>query len=390
MLATNDGTNFDVLDWYVNPQSQTTNSTVTSLFSNNTAYTRYYLMIPTTYNSGLLLANQFQWYMYSADGLPPVDLTDGTGSHLSSGTISGMVIANGIITEIHAAGTLPPLDISAYSNPAVVSGQSVGNGTYTVSVSSGNYLMTPFDSNNSTYYLSGGGYSAGAYSGSTSTTVGGTAVNGEWYQLQLPYAIVLQSYVIGAVDKSYSADSWVIAGSNDGSTWTLVDSKAAGSGSALTSFGNTTFTVSGTDSFVYYRLIAKSLIAQNSFALGTFFLSGGSLPAGGGGGGGGGGGTISGGGGTISGGGGGTVSGAIPMIGGTVTFAAHALPPIDISAYANPAVVIGQSVGNGTYTMSSSSGSDLMKPLDTDNSTYFISITRKSSNSYPFFSKRRF
>lgn len=62
------------------------------------------------------------------------------------------------------------------------------------------------------------------YSGTVTTTVSGSAVAGEWVQLQCPSAYNIVSYTV--TDSNQRASAWTIAGSNDASTWTLLDSRA--------------------------------------------------------------------------------------------------------------------------------------------------------------------
>jgi len=101
--------------------------------------------------------------------------------------------------------------------------------------------------------------SSGVYLGSTSTTVSGVAVLGEWIQLQLPQSIVLSSFIITPrrddVYDSRAPTDFVIAGSNNGSTWTQVYST---SGITWGSELPRDFAVSGTpSSYSYYRLITR-------------------------------------------------------------------------------------------------------------------------------------
>jgi hypothetical protein len=77
--------------------------------------------------------------------------------------------------------------------------------------------------------------STGLYPTNTgfSTNISGSIRYGEWIQLQLPTAIVLNSYTIQSPNFSsgvyYRRNpySWYIAGSNDGSTWTEVDMRSS-------------------------------------------------------------------------------------------------------------------------------------------------------------------
>lgn len=175
----------------------------------------------------------------------------------------------------------PPSTITglANTNPLTftVTGQTYGNGSYTLSASGGFDLGTVFDNNNSTYYnVVGYVESTGIYTGSTTTVVSNISYIGEWYQMKLPQSIVLQKYTIGAVDRTYSANSWIMAGSTDGSNWVLLDDRPDGTGVAtLVSFSNTEYSITNPQyRFIYYRMIARNTISRYLWAIGSFQLKG--------------------------------------------------------------------------------------------------------------------
>jgi len=108
--------------------------------------------------------------------------------------------------------------------------------------------------------LSNNAYTNGVYTGTTSTTVSGSAVAGEWLQIQLPGALAITSHALaprnGIGDRLPT--SYVLAGSNDGVTWTSVDARTGISGYMSNIF--TTFTISSnTTAYAYYRLIFRAL-----------------------------------------------------------------------------------------------------------------------------------
>lgn len=100
-----------------------------------------------------------------------------------------------------------------------------------------NNLWTPYDVN--------GNYTGGNNTFYT-TVIDGTTISGEWIQMQFPFSFALSSYTI------YSSDipkEFYIAGSNNGTTWSLVD---------YTVIPNTTtFTksISNTSFYNYYRMV---------------------------------------------------------------------------------------------------------------------------------------
>lgn len=128
----------------------------------------------------------------------------------------------------------PPATIQATGSGTTVSTSlndlPYGNGTYIVSASSrfnlqsGSSPWNAFDgsfanrwSSSNSLYLTG----TGAYLGTQSTLVSGVAQPGEWLQIQLPESIV-PSYFTLVEQNNINASSVVIAGSNDGVTWTTL------------------------------------------------------------------------------------------------------------------------------------------------------------------------
>lgn len=96
----------------------------------------------------------------------------------------------------------------------------------------------------------------GQYYGYYSTTISGSAYAGEWVQIQLPVGIPITSYTI------YNSSSWTgrapkdfkLAGSNNGTTWTLIDTQT-GITSWASSTTSLTFTPSTqTTAYTYFRL----------------------------------------------------------------------------------------------------------------------------------------
>lgn len=105
------------------------------------------------------------------------------------------------------------------------------------------------------YNVNAGSY--GQYTGSTNTTISGTSIAGEWIQLQLQNSIVISGYSICATDNyNRTPYTWYLAGSSDGSTWTLIDNKTAVS---FVAQQVKTFNLASTPaSYNYYRLVASA------------------------------------------------------------------------------------------------------------------------------------
>ena len=86
-----------------------------------------------------------------------------------------------------------------------------------------------FNTNNTIWTVSGVFYSDGNYTRSPATTtiIDGVSYAGEWLQIQLPQAIVLHKYsLLGRWNEiTRSPKLFYLAGSNDNSTWTMLDTQ---------------------------------------------------------------------------------------------------------------------------------------------------------------------
>jgi hypothetical protein len=150
-----------------------------------------------------------------------------------------------------------------------------GTGSYASNSSStlsSNYSWRAFDGSDSLLrWVSASTYIVNTpYSGTASTTVGGTVYPGEWLQIQLPQAIVLSSYSI--YPQSTNIPSiWNVFASNDGTTWTVVDQR--GTAPTLGQFNN--YTISGGPAaYSYYRIGCYQISLNTSFAIGELKLYG--------------------------------------------------------------------------------------------------------------------
>lgn len=174
------------------------------------------------------------------------------------------------------------------ANTQTVSGAGPGTGTYTLTYSStwefgGDYTGWNAFNNNSTgtpYHVasnnSNGFYNVAGYTGSTTTTISGTSYSGEWLQIQLPNPIVLSFYDLFPRESNASTQSckvWYLGGSNDGSTWTLVDSRSGVS--SWTANVPQRFTTASLVPYSFYRLVCNQTntnVNGNSWALGEWCL----------------------------------------------------------------------------------------------------------------------
>ena len=100
------------------------------------------------------------------------------------------------------------------------------------------------------WYSAVGLYSvSGLYIGTASLN----GIFGEWIMLQLPYAITLTNYqIIGdVITDTGSPYSWNLLGSNDGTTWTILDTKI----NTNTASGSALFAVSVSIKYSYFAII---------------------------------------------------------------------------------------------------------------------------------------
>jgi hypothetical protein len=151
-----------------------------------------------------------------------------------------------------------------------LTGYGYNNGTY---ISSASSIYSPnethynaFNQDNSTvsstnfWTTSQDSYSStnGSYLGTVSTIISGVSVLGEWLQIQLPIPIILNNYNIYTWPNVFTRapKEFRIAGSNDGLTWTLVDSQTNITG--YTTSGKSFTISSNTKAYTYYRLVILS------------------------------------------------------------------------------------------------------------------------------------
>jgi hypothetical protein len=118
----------------------------------------------------------------------------------------------------------------------------------------------------------------GSYAGSTSTTVSGSAVNGEYVSITAPYSFILRAYSI--ISANYNgptnpAQAWTIAGSNDGTTWTTVHT-VTNSGLSLDGTVNAPilgiYTTTSTTAYSSYIIIITNSQNGGAANIGTWNL----------------------------------------------------------------------------------------------------------------------
>ena len=117
--------------------------------------------------------------------------------------------------------------------------------------------------------------STGDYVGTIQTTVSGSAVGGEWIQIKIPKNIYLNRFTLSlnlSGNGGRMGRSYVLAGSNDESTWTTVSTHTQSYGNGPD--GNpVNHDVNSTNVYRYYRLIATSTFRNTQANGGPWALS---------------------------------------------------------------------------------------------------------------------
>jgi hypothetical protein len=168
---------------------------------------------------------------------------------VGNGKISGNVYCKSLLSSYR----YPITAMTSNSSQSCIASSSTTLSTYDA--------YNAFDYNSGTFWHSNTGvYNNGPYTGAVSTTVSAVAYNGEWLQIQLPSAITLTAYAITCrsigsnLETNQAPNSWVIAGSNNGTNWFLLDTRTA-----VNTWNSTIrriwFNFSNFTSYSYYRLI---------------------------------------------------------------------------------------------------------------------------------------
>ena len=175
------------------------------------------------------------------------------------------------LANVRFNGTVPSLTQaqfppSAMTSAAVVSGggliftQTLSGGfyagQYVASCSRYDYGWSPigaFDLTNSLpIWQVNSAYTTGKYTGATTTA----GYGGEWIQLQVPSLVKITSYYINSV---WTSD-FVLLGSTDASTWTLIDTQTG-----LTDGQSKTITGLNPSYYSYYRFVITKSYTNVSY-----------------------------------------------------------------------------------------------------------------------------
>ena len=177
----------------------------------------------------------------------------------------------------------PPVAMTTDST--TISGQSYGNGTYVASSSPMNQGYFDlnyrpwrlFNKNNGDFwhwyefaYNSTGDYANLGQPGYPQFKV--SDYYGEWIQLQLPEGIVLKSYSLCKRNGDQGMpQNFKLYGSNNGSTWVVLDTQTGITGWVDSTFK--TFTISNSTNYSYYAIVANK-VTLNTTKVNQRFIAG--------------------------------------------------------------------------------------------------------------------
>jgi hypothetical protein len=175
----------------------------------------------------------------------------------------------------------PPAAMTSDGPQNITGYPAGGSGNYTASASSIAYGGFAFNAFNSTIDGSDFWHTLdGVYDGSGNATASATTpgfANGSWVQIQFPSAVTLYNYSIVTRSgwNNRTPYNFYVVGSNNGSTWTLVDNRTAITGwSAPTA---KTFTIAAPilTAFTYFRLVTTTINSgDGSLQLSNWSLNG--------------------------------------------------------------------------------------------------------------------
>jgi hypothetical protein len=160
-------------------------------------------------------------------------------------------------------------------------------GAYTASASStlsgypaSNAFDGSFNTNITVWQSAAANYivNTGVYQGSTSTTYNtSSTANGEWIQVALSSSVVINYYymVFSVASGTAIPYSWILLGSNNGSTWSSIDTFSYGT--AITSYPNNNWKYpfvalplnvsSNTTAYQYYRVVFTQSFGSTSVSV---------------------------------------------------------------------------------------------------------------------------
>jgi hypothetical protein len=223
-----------------------------------------YLLASTASSTYLTIANASTTYQKS--------ITVGAGLSLTGNSIS--LIGDAVLSSVDVASGMLSVKKTPWSEPTMTANSQNG---YLVSCSSSfasNYdAWYAFNKAGGSWYSSDGRYSSTApypYTGSNVTVANGVSYPGEWLQFRGIVSVYLTSYTLDASSVATTPVSFVLLGSKDGTTWTLLDTQTDLIWSGTS---RRTFNISVSTSYTYFRIVCqRSLTTYVGF--GEFKMNG--------------------------------------------------------------------------------------------------------------------
>lgn len=189
---------------------------------------------------------------------PAPTMTGLTGMYPVPASIDNIPLRN-----LTVAGTLTlgagPAAI-AFPTAAMTGPTTAGFTASSSSQTTGFPAYLAFDRTTANPWASGNTYdsvNSGVYTGSTTTSVGGSSINGEWLQLQTPVPYGLVSYTV--TDTAGRQKRWVLAGSLDGVVWNNIDSRVL---TTVPTIATTYTPVNSVGPYSFYRYIVQQVVGN--------------------------------------------------------------------------------------------------------------------------------
>src|SRR5574344_1929402 len=144
---------------------------------------------------------------------------------------------------------------STYTNTSAVSNLT----PYMYSNKQYNFIVSDSNNNTEAYKLQ---------NGTTSYDTANWTAGGYWYQIKYPQNFIITKYTVQASQLIQAAYpfGWTVQGSNDGTTWTTVDTQAS---QAFTLGQVRTYTFTNTTGYLYYRWTATAGLNASSTSKGA-------------------------------------------------------------------------------------------------------------------------
>jgi hypothetical protein len=238
---------------WINASNLDANATTQQLFSIGSGYDKAFLKVDDTQ----IAANTWHnvTYAYQGEGGSKVTYVD------------GRKVEEAQVEDTF--GEYPPFSMTDYETGGyrVSASSELPNATSYKAYQAFDDIVT----GNNALWLSNNFYGTnGVYTGAESTTVSGTAYSGEWLQIELPYKLKVSYVAIQPQNDALARSplNGVIAGSNDGTTWNLLDSFTGITTTSSPAWSATVpvnFTLTSSTAYKYFRLVITATQSTTTY-----------------------------------------------------------------------------------------------------------------------------